>query len=200
VLNGAFMTLICLTGTVRWIAWAVPIDAGMAIVLWIGHRDGGAGVPGDAAVTRAGGGGGTPARASPPWGVFMAKSGLHAAGLGVPGGRPFSEELLATFLRADLWMDGALRLEQGFILSSVLLAAATVCVIERRFLQAAGWCLAGAGALGGGPRPLLPLDSGRHGALADTGLALGAGLPRHGGVLRPRALGDVAGRRRVGGH
>jgi AGZA family xanthine/uracil permease-like MFS transporter len=41
-------------------------------------------------------------------------------------------------------MDGALRLEQGFILSSVLLAAATVCVIERRFRQAAGWCLAGA--------------------------------------------------------
>jgi len=41
-------------------------------------------------------------------------------------------------------MDGAFRLEQGFIFSSVLLAAATVCVIERRFRQAAGWCLAGA--------------------------------------------------------
>ena len=36
VLNGAFVTLICLTGTLTWIAWAVPIDAGMAIVLWIG--------------------------------------------------------------------------------------------------------------------------------------------------------------------
>jgi AGZA family xanthine/uracil permease-like MFS transporter len=78
------------------------------------------------------------------WGVFMAKSGLHAAGLGTPGGRPFSPDLLGSFLRADVWMDGALRLEQGFILSSVLLAAATVSVIERRFRQAAGWCLAGA--------------------------------------------------------
>ena len=143
VLNGAFMTLICLTGTVRWIAWAVPIDAGMAIVLWIG-------IVMVAQAFQA-----TPRSHAPAvvvgllpglaaWGVYMAKSGLHAAGLGVPGGKPFSEELLATFLRADLWMDGALRLEQGFILSSVLLAAATVCVIERRFRQAAGWCLAGA--------------------------------------------------------
>jgi len=61
----------------------------------------------------------------------------------VPGGQPFSADLLGTFLRSDLWMDGALRLEQGFILSSVILAAATVCVIERRFRLAAGWCLAG---------------------------------------------------------
>ena len=78
------------------------------------------------------------------WGVYMAKSGLHAAGLGAPGGQPFSEALIASFLRSDLWLDGALRLEQGFILSSVVLAAATVCIIERRFRQAAGWCLGGA--------------------------------------------------------
>jgi AGZA family xanthine/uracil permease-like MFS transporter len=143
ILNGVFMTLICLTGTVRWIAWAVPIDAGMAIVLWIGIVMG-------AQAFQA-----TPRAHAPAvvvgllpslaaWGVFMAKSGLHAAGLGVPGGPPFSPELVGSFLRADLWMDGALRLEQGFILSSVLLAAATVGVIERRFREAAGWCLAGA--------------------------------------------------------
>lgn len=36
VLNGAFITIICITGTLAWIAWAIPIDAGMAIVLWIG--------------------------------------------------------------------------------------------------------------------------------------------------------------------
>ena len=143
MLNGAFITFICLTGTVRWIAWAVPIDAGMAIVLWIG-------IVMAAQAFQA-----TPRAHAPAvvvgllpglaaWGVYMAKSALHAAGLGVPGGRPFSEELLAIFLRSDLWMDGALGLEQGFILSSVLLAAATVCVIERRFRQASAWCLAGA--------------------------------------------------------
>jgi len=143
VLNGIFATIVCLTGTLSHIAWGIPVDAGMAIVLWIG-------IVITAQAFQA-----TPRSHAPAvvvgllpglaaWGVYMAKSGLHAAGLGVPGGKPFSEELLATFLRADLWMDGALRLEQGFILSSVLLAAATVCVIERRFRQAAGWCLAGA--------------------------------------------------------
>src|SRR5262249_42112095 len=135
ILNGAFMTFIFLTGAVAWIAGAVPIEAGMAIVLWIGIVMG-------AQAFQA-----TPRAHAPAvvvgllpslaaWGVFMAKAGLHAAGLGVPGGRPFSPELLTTFLRAAVWMDGALRLEPGFIFTSVVLAAATVSVIERRFRQA----------------------------------------------------------------
>jgi AGZA family xanthine/uracil permease-like MFS transporter len=143
VLNGAFMTVICLTGTVGWIAWAVPIDAGLAIVLWIGIVMG-------AQAFQA-----TPPAHAPAvvlgllpglaaWGVAMAKAGLHAAGMGVPGGPPFSAALLDAFQRADVWLEGALRLEQGFILSSVLLAAMTVEVIERRFRRAALWCLAAA--------------------------------------------------------
>jgi len=36
ILNAAFFTAVCCTGTLAWIAWAVPVDAGMAIVLWIG--------------------------------------------------------------------------------------------------------------------------------------------------------------------
>src|SRR5262249_59901547 len=36
ILNGLFFTIVCLTGTLALIAWAVPVDAGMAIVLWIG--------------------------------------------------------------------------------------------------------------------------------------------------------------------
>ena len=35
-MNGAFVTAICTSGTLAWIAWAIPIEAGMAIVLWIG--------------------------------------------------------------------------------------------------------------------------------------------------------------------
>ena len=31
VLNGAFVTIICVTGTLARLAWAIPIDAGMAI-------------------------------------------------------------------------------------------------------------------------------------------------------------------------
>ncbi|HWY25520.1 MAG TPA: hypothetical protein VNX47_11410, partial [Nevskia sp.] len=70
--------------------------------------------------------------------------GLHAAGAGLPGGTPFSVDLLATFGRSDVWIDGALRLEQGFIACAMILAATTVCVIERQFLRAALWCVAAA--------------------------------------------------------
>jgi len=143
VLNGAFMSLICFTGTVGWIAWAVPVDAGMAIVLWIGI------------VIAAQAFQATPPRHAPAvvvgllpsiagWGAYMAKAGLHAAGVGGPDGPAFSPRLLHVFEASDIWLDGALRLEQGFILSSMLLAAATVAVIERRFVQAGLWCLGGA--------------------------------------------------------
>src|SRR5262249_18998659 len=85
ILHGCFATLICLTGTLGWIAWAVPIDAGMAIVLWIG-------IVITAQAFQA-----TPKEHAPAavigllpgvgaWGTMMAKAGLQAAGVGSPGG------------------------------------------------------------------------------------------------------------------
>jgi len=35
-LNGVFITLVCLTGSMALIAWALPADAGLSIVVWIG--------------------------------------------------------------------------------------------------------------------------------------------------------------------
>jgi len=144
VLNGLFATVVCLTGTLAHIAWAVPVDAGMAIVLWIGL------------VITAQAFQATPREHAPAvvvgllpgvaaWGALMAKNGLRAAGMGVPGGPPFSDALIDAFKASDTWIHGAFALEQGFIFTSTVLAAATVCVIERRFTQAALWCGAGAG-------------------------------------------------------
>ena len=141
ILNGAFVTLVCMTGTLAHIAWAVPIDAGMAIVLWIGI------VIGAQAFSA------TKAEHAPAvivgllpglgaWGAMLAKNGLRAAGFGMPGGGVFDKSLVEKFQASDTWIAGAFALEQGFIFSSMLLAAATVEVIERRFLRAAGWCLA----------------------------------------------------------
>ncbi|MBK8256598.1 MAG: NCS2 family permease [Polyangiaceae bacterium] len=141
VLNGLFITLICLTGTIAHIAWAVPIDAGMAIVLWIG-------IVISAQAFQA-----TPKDHAPAvvvgllpglgaWGVLLAKNGLRAAGFGSPGGPPFESSIVGKFHLTETWIDGGFALEQGFIFSSMLLAAATVEVIERRFLRAAAWCAA----------------------------------------------------------
>jgi AGZA family xanthine/uracil permease-like MFS transporter len=141
ILNGAFVTLVCVTGTLAAVAWAVPIDAGMAIVLWIGIVIGAqafqATKPEHAPAVIVGL---LPGLAA--WGVMLAKNGLRAAGVGAPGGPVFEPSLVDKFLATDTWIEGAFALEQGFIFSAMFLAAATVEVIERRFLRAAAWCLA----------------------------------------------------------
>src|SRR5262249_54926710 len=142
ILNGAFVTFICLTGTLAWIAWAIPIDAGMAIVLWIGIM----------IVTQAFQA--TPREHAPAvvvgllpgigaWGALMAKNGLRAAGLGGPVG-PFSDALIGEFQKSDTWIAGAFAIEQGFLFTAMILSAAVVAVIERRWTVAAAWCMSAA--------------------------------------------------------
>src|SRR3569623_1127758 len=36
VLFAVFFTLFCFSGTLAWFTWAVPVEACMAIVMWIG--------------------------------------------------------------------------------------------------------------------------------------------------------------------
>jgi AGZA family xanthine/uracil permease-like MFS transporter len=118
--------------------WAVPIDAGMAIVLWIGI------VIAAQAFQQ------TPRHHAPAvvmgllpgiaaWGAFMAKSGVRAGNSGTNDMPLFSDALLNRFQQADIWLHGALVLEQGFIVTAMILAAITVAIIERSFLQAALW-------------------------------------------------------------
>ena len=138
VLNGIFITAICLTGTLAWIAWAVPIDAGMAIVLWIG-------IVISAQAFQA-----TPREHAPAvvigllpgigaWAALMAKNGLKAAGMGTAL-RPFSAALIGEFQKSDTWIHGVFSLEQGFLFTAMLLSAATVNIIERKWTAAAAWC------------------------------------------------------------
>src|SRR5262249_54703212 len=100
VLNAVFATVVCLTGTVSHIAWGVPIDAGMAIVLWIGivitaqafqatpREHAPAVVLGLVRGAAAGG---------PRW----ARSGRCAEGCGAPGGPPSWPALTRGFHATD---------------------------------------------------------------------------------------------------
>lgn len=139
VINAVFFTVVALTGTLSAIAWAIPVDAGMAIVLWIG-------IVITAQAFQA-----TPREHAPAvvlgilpgvgaWGALMAKNGLRAAGYGSPGGPQFGTDIIAAFERSDTWIAGAFALEQGFIFTAMILAAATTAIIERRFTVAALWC------------------------------------------------------------
>lgn len=147
ILNAVFMTAVCVTGAVAYIAWAVPIEAGMAIVLWIGmvitaqafqateHKHAPAAVVGLLVGVGA-------------WGSLMLKNGLRAmAEVSGRAGVSWTEikaQLLATLARGDTYAHGAFSLEQGMIFSAMILSAATVFVIERQFTRAAAWCVAGA--------------------------------------------------------
>jgi AGZA family xanthine/uracil permease-like MFS transporter len=149
ILNGAVATAVCLSGTLAYLAWLVPVDAGMAIVLWIG-------IVITAQAFQA-----TPVKHAPAavlgilpgvaaWGALMIKTSLRIAGVGRPREMPFSEQLVKRFQEADVWLHGVLSLEQGFIFCSMVLAAVTVCVIERHFVRAAIWCAVAAAVSAGG--------------------------------------------------
>jgi AGZA family xanthine/uracil permease-like MFS transporter len=142
VLNGVFFTLLCLSGTVALVAMFVPIEAGMAIVLWIGivmvsqsfQATPRAHAPAVAI-------GLLPGIAA--WGALMLKTGLRVGGLG-SSTRPFDTTLLDVLAASDIAAHGVFAIEQGFLLSSMVWAALTVEIIERRFARAAVWALGGA--------------------------------------------------------
>ncbi|HEX7598525.1 MAG TPA: NCS2 family permease, partial [Polyangia bacterium] len=94
VVNGVFFTIIGCTGATALVGYLVPIEAGMAIVLWIGI------------VMVAQAFSATPREHAPAvavgllpgiaaWGALMLKTGLRAAGMGTTQ-QPFSSEILRT--------------------------------------------------------------------------------------------------------
>src|SRR5262249_58541950 len=100
----------------------LPIDAGMAIVLWIG-------IVITAQAFQA-----TPRAHAPAvvlglmpgvgaWGALMAKNGLRAAGVGMPGGPPFSAALIPAFEATDTWIGGAFALRPGVLFTALVLVA-----------------------------------------------------------------------------
>ncbi|EDY37842.1 permease [Cyanobium sp. PCC 7001] len=133
--NGLLMGAACLLGAFGVIGQLVPIEAGMAIVLYLG------------VVMAAQAFEATPRRHAPAvvlgllpglagWGALMLKAGLRAGGAGTAAA-PFGPALLEPLQRADVWASGAFALEQGLIITAMLLSALLVYVIEQRFLAAA---------------------------------------------------------------
>ena len=166
IANGIFFTLLALTGTAAYIQWAVPIEAGMAIVLWIGI------------VITAQAFAATPRHHAPAvvvgllpgigaWGALQMKAVLRAVGYGSPGGPVFDAGLIETLKGQDIWAHGAFGLEQGFIFTAMLLSGATVAIIERKFRQAGVWMAIAAGL------SMLGLMHGYQFTPGDTALKLG---------------------------
>lgn len=147
-LNGLIISAICLSGALSTIAAAVPVEAGMAIVLWIGII-----ITAQAFQT-------TPASHAPAcaiglfpaiaaWGMNIVQGAFM-----VSGGKTLQDALTTiappfqfaqkTEVNGYL-VHGMLVLERGYILTCMFLAAMAACLIERQFLRAAVWSVVAAG-------------------------------------------------------
>lgn len=138
------MALLCLTGSFGLIARYVPIEAGMAILIWVGFT---IGAQAFQAVPRRH----APAVIAgliPGIGAFTAlisKRILGAVGYGSPE-QPYGPELFADLTgKGNLYAEGVFALEQGWLYCSIVLTAAMVAIIDRKFNALMGWLAGGAG-------------------------------------------------------
>ena len=133
IMNGVFFGLIALFGCVNLINAIVPMEAGIAIVLWIGI------------IIAAQAYQATPREHAPAvvvglfpafaaWGLNIIKQAYGGAGttLGEQAARGIPINGFA----------GIPALDSGFIFTSMILAAVSVFLIERQFLKASLWSLA----------------------------------------------------------
>ncbi len=145
ILNGAFFTVVALGGLTSLIAAFVPIEAGMAIVLWIGvviTAQAFQAVPRPHASAVAMGL--FPAIAA--WGVLVMQQTLGAAGFAT-GDLGLSAKVLespSAFAMAGLNLGGLVATSQGFLLTCMVWAALSTHLIERRLDRAAAWAAVGA--------------------------------------------------------
>ncbi len=141
ILNGIFFTIVALLGLISTINALIPLEAGMAIVLWIGiiitaqafqatekkHA------PAVAV-------GLFPAIAA--WGLLIATQTLNAAGNALSNPKLAAQILNSgskPFLLAGLHLDGLLAISQGFMITCMVWSAASVNLIEQKFSRAALW-------------------------------------------------------------
>ena len=132
VLNGAVITMLCLLGGITLVLKVVPLEATLGILLWIGiiiTAQAFQEVPKSHALAVAFGL--VPSLAA--WALQLVETSLRKAGKSLFEAAP-------TF-GSDLYIHGVIALNQGFLLSSMVLAAILVFVVEREFLKAAGWTL-----------------------------------------------------------
>jgi len=135
--NGVAITLLSLFGLVGFISALIPVEAGAAILLWIGMTIAAqafSSTPRSQAIGVIAGF--FPALAA--WGLMMLESGLRAAGTNI-------ETVGLASLVGQLPIHGMIALERGFIITSTLLACITVFLAERRYHSASLTALIAAG-------------------------------------------------------
>ncbi len=136
IANGVAITLLCLLGLVGFVSALIPVEAGAAILLWIGitiASQAFEATPRDHAPAVVVGF--FPALAA--WGLLILENALRAAGTNV-------EAVGLQALSLQMPIAGLIALERGFIFTSMILSAMTVCLIEQHYRRAAAWAMVAA--------------------------------------------------------
>ena len=139
-LNGLVISAICFTGTVGVIAALIPLEAGVAIVLWIG-------VIITAQAYQA-----TPTEHAPAvavglfpaiaaWGATVMLGAFLMAGGKI---QPILETGARSAEVNGFLIHGLLLMERGYIFTCMILAAISAFLIDRKFYAAAAWSLVAA--------------------------------------------------------
>jgi len=132
-LNGFVIALLCVFGGVTLLLKFVPIGATLGILLWIAviiTAQAFQEIPKKHALAVALGL--IPSLAA--WSLFLVETSLRVGGSSLAAAAPK--------FGSELFIYGIIALNQGFILSAMVLSAILVYIIERKFISAAGWTLA----------------------------------------------------------
>ena len=135
ILNGSVIAFLCFSGAIPLVLKVVPIEATLGILLWVGiiiTAQAFQETPREHALAVAVGL--IPSLAS--WALVQIETALRVAGTSLFAAAPK--------FGADLCIRGVIALSQGFLLTSMVLSAMLVFILEKRFLRAAGWALAAA--------------------------------------------------------
>ncbi len=135
VLNGAAITLLCLCGGITWVLCLIPLQPSMAILMWVGlstTAQAFTDVPRGHVIAVVLGL--LPMLAQ--WGLGILKSTAAAAGVSIAS--------IIDRFGDDLAVRGLIGFSQGALVSSMLLTAIFVHIIDRRLDKAALWALVAA--------------------------------------------------------
>jgi len=135
VLNGVVITTLCLVGGMTLVLKAIPLEATLGILLWVGliiTAQAFQETPKRHALAVAIGF--IPALAA--WALVLVETAIRKSGATL-----FD---VAPKFGADLYIHGMIALSQGFILTAMVLAAILAFITDRNFLKAGLWALAGA--------------------------------------------------------
>ncbi len=139
-LNGIVVTFICFTGAISLINSLIPMESGIAIVLWIGiiiTAQAFAAVPREH----------TPAVAVGLFPAIAAWGFTVTQGAFIKANGKTLFDLIKADPRAnvsDFVLHGMMSLQQGYIFTCMILAAISAFLIDRKFVTAGVWSMVGA--------------------------------------------------------